>query len=100
MRRFVLQFLGGWWHGRSLDSQSPDPEERILAQTLYFLASDGKVGGKIAGLSAEAIQFAGKRNWEPPEGVPVDPAACDYMVIDRREEGPGTVVVLKHGARP
>jgi hypothetical protein len=100
MRHFVLQFLAGCWHGRSLDSQSADHEEKILAQTLYFLVGDGAVGRKLNGLTPEAIRFATKRKWEPPEPARSDPAACDYTVIDRKGDLQKTVIVLKHGVKP
>ena len=104
MRRFVLQFLAGCWHGRSLDSQSADHEEMLLAQTIYFLVGDGAVGRRLNGLTPEAIRFATKRNWEPPEPGRVpsgcDPAVCDYTVIDRRGDLQQVVIVLKHGVKP
>jgi hypothetical protein len=100
MRRFVLQFLAGCWHGRSLDSQSPDHEEVILAQTIFFLVGDGMVGRRINGLTPEAIRFATKREWLPPEPARLDPAACDYTVIDRRGDPEKIVIVLKHGVKP
>jgi hypothetical protein len=100
MRRFVLEFLGGCWHEKSLDSHSPDHDEVILAQAIYFLVGDGTIGRKILGLTAEAIQFARKREWLSSDQARTDAAKCDYMVIDRREEGERTVVVLKHGAKP
>jgi hypothetical protein len=100
MRQFVLQFLGGCWQGRSLDSESPDHEEMILAQAIYFLVGDGTVGRKIHGLTPEAIRFAAKRKWELPEPAKLDPAACDYTVIDRRGDPKKMVIVLKHGVKP
>jgi hypothetical protein len=100
MRQFVLQFLAGCWHGRSLDSQSSDHEEMILAQAIYFLVGDGAVGRRINGLTPEAINFATKRKWEPPDPPKLNPAACDYTVIDRRGDLQKVVIVLKHGVKP
>ena len=100
MRQFVLQFVAGSWHGRSLDSQSADHEEMILAQTIYFLVGDGAVGRRINGLTPEAIHFATKRKWEPPQPASLNPAACDYTVIDRRGDLEKIVIVLKHGVKP
>ena len=100
MRQFVLQFLGGCWQGRSLDSASADREEVILAQTIYFLVGDGAIGRKLNGLSSEAVRFAAKRKWEPPAPANLDPAACEYTVIDRRDGPQRMVIVLKHGVKP
>jgi hypothetical protein len=96
MQRFVLEFLGGCWNGKRLDSQSVDREEVLLAQVMYFLTGDGAVGKKIPGLSPEAIAFAARRGWHATDDA--KPAsATDYTVIEQHGETDRRVVILKHG---
>ncbi len=96
MKRFVLEFLGGDWDGRCLDSQSTDHDEVVLAQVLYFKTQDGTIGKGFSELTEKAIAFAQKRGWME-DGSPSK--GHDYRVIERRDEGDRTRLRLKHGSR-
>ena len=97
MRRFVLEFLGGTWDGKMLDSQSPDREEVRLAQGYFWMTDDGTVGKGIDGLSEQAREFAENHGWTPSHEPGAD-TSHSYEVIERREEGERLLVRLKHGA--
>ncbi len=96
MKRFVLEFLGGDWDGRLLDSQSDDHEEVVLSQVYYFLTQDGTIGKGFNQYSEQALAFAHKRGWMAPDGPS---KGHDYKVIERRDEGDRTRIRLKHASR-
>lgn len=96
MKRFVLEFLGGDWDGKCLDSQSADHEEVVLAQVFYFKTQDGTVGKGFNQFTDQAIQFACKRGWMEPNGAS---KGHDYKIIERRDEGDRTRLRLKHASR-
>ena len=98
MRRFVLEFLGGDWDGKMLDSQSSDREEVKLAQGYFWMTGDGTIGKRIDELSEQAKKFAEGHDWKPSEEPGADNSHT-YEVIERREEGERLLVRLKHGAK-
>jgi hypothetical protein len=81
-KRLVLQFEGGDWHGRSLDSQSADTHEALLAAAYYCLTDQGTVGKTCDGRPIAP--------WFQQDAT--DPAAtdfgkaCYYRVAQRVED--------------
>ncbi|NUQ63417.1 MAG: hypothetical protein HUU20_13140 [Pirellulales bacterium] len=96
MKRFVLEFIGGDWDGRQLDSESTDHDEKLLSQVYYFKTQDGTVGKGFNQFSEQALAFAQKRGWMEPDAPS---KGHDYKVIERRDEGDRTRLRLKHASR-
>jgi hypothetical protein len=80
--RIVLQFEGGYLNGRSLDSQSADVHEALLALAYYHITNQGSVGEAFNGIPV---------TWRP-SGIGTDaPQGVfrkdhEYRVVQRIEE--------------
>ena len=68
MKPIVLEFVGGYWDGRSLRSDSPDQEEALLAAECYEISKHGRFGAGCADLSAVAVAFGRNHGWEDGRG--------------------------------
>lgn len=97
MKRVVIEFFGGCWDGRSLDTGSSDPQERKLAHGCYFKTEDGTIGRGLEGLSPQAHEFGLGHGWEDPEQPGYDPGE-DYQVVEKVDEAERMVVKLRHHA--
>ncbi len=94
MKRVVIEFFGGCWDGRALDSGSEDSDERKLAHSCYFKTGDGTIGEKIAALPPLAEDFAARRQWTAPEGV--NGGESSYHVVEKVDEAERIVVKMRH----
>jgi hypothetical protein len=97
MKRVVLEFFGGCWNGRSLDSGSSDAEERKLAHGYYFKTEDGTIGHGIKELSPQAHDFARKHGWEDSD-EPGYESGENYQVVEKVDEAERMVVKFRHHA--
>jgi hypothetical protein len=97
MKPVVLEFVGGYWGGKTLRTDSADLEEVLLAAACYETCHHGVIGEGCAGLSEYAVGFARKHGW---------PAASNggwqgthrYSVTEHRETEDEIVVRLTHAA--
>ena len=84
MKPIVLEFVGGYWDGKSLRNDSPDQEEEFLTAGCYEMSHHGAIGAECVGLSEDAVIFARKHGWEAARDTPW----CGdhrYLVTERRE---------------
>jgi hypothetical protein len=81
-KRLVLQFEGGGWHGRSLDSQSADTHEALLAVAYYCVTDQGTVG-KACDWRPTAAWL--QRDATGPAGTDIG-RDCHYRVTQRIED--------------
>ncbi len=87
-KRTVLEFRGGHLHGRSLDSQSADTNEALLAVAYYCITDKGTVGQKIS---------ARRRMLLLPEPKMIGGEGDDeYGVSQRLEEAEWVLVRFEH----
>ncbi len=93
IKRLILQFEGGEWDGRRLDSQSADTHEALLAVAYYCVTDQGSVG--------KACDARPTAQWFQPGAS--DPAGsgvsrnCQYRVVQRLEDEERVVVKLEPG---
>ena len=93
MKPIILEFVEGYWDGKTLRSDSTDQEERALAAACYELSHHGAIGERFIELSDEAVLFAQIHGWMSPE----EADWCDhrYLVVEHRENETEIVVTLK-----
>ena len=91
----VLQFVGGYWDGKSLRTDSADQEEVLLATACYEMSHHGAIGAECAGLSDDAVTFARIHRWAAPNEGGFD-EAHRYLVTERCETESEIVVKLRH----
>jgi len=84
MKPVVLHFVGGFWNGRSLRSDSNDPEEMFLVSGCYEMSHHGTVGSEVAGLSGDAVAYARHHGWTAARDAGLE-GAHRYVVSEYRE---------------
>jgi hypothetical protein len=95
MKPVVLEFVGGYWGGKTLRTDSADLEEVLLAAACYESCHHGAISEGCAGLSEYAVAFARHHGW---------PAATNggwqgtqsYCVTQHRETENEIVVEFTH----
>ena len=98
MKRIRLQFIGGYWDGKTPDTNSLDPAETWLAETYYWLTNEARVGTAFPGLSRATRAFFEKRSWRVPKEM--GRTVIDvYRVTERIEEGDQIVVRSEYSSR-
>ena len=95
MKPVVLEFVGGYWDGRSLSTDSADQEEAFLAAACYEISHHGAIGGQCATLSEDAVTFARIHGW-PRSGDGTLRGDHRYLVAERRETEGEIIVRLRH----
>ena len=50
-KRILIEFFGGDWDGRSLDTESQDPDERRFVHHCFFMTRQGTVARAFHGAS-------------------------------------------------
>lgn len=93
--RILIEFLGGDWDGKTLDSQSPDEEERELLWGCYDMTGQGTVGGAFHGVSMSQLEgsLKGERSLR---NIKLERGSHKYTVVERVEEGNEILVRLKY----
>ena len=95
MKPIVLEFVGGYWNGRSLRTDAADQEESLLAAACYEMLHHGAIGGECRALSDDAVMFARTHGWAAPQ----EGAFCGdhrYLVSERLETEDVIVIRLRH----
>ena len=99
MKPIVLEFVGGYWDGKTLRTDSPEQEEEFLAAGCYEMSHHGAIGQECVGLSEDAVTFARKHDWEAAK----EASLCGdhrYLVAERRETETEIVVTFKYHPIP
>jgi hypothetical protein len=99
MKPVELDFVGGFWNGRSLRTDSPDQEEAFLARGCYEMSHHGTVGAEVVGLSADAIAFARHHGWDAAREAGLN-GAHRYVVSEYRETENDIVISFRHDPVP
>lgn len=94
MKPIILEFIGGYWDGKTLRTDSPDQDEQCLAAACYEMSHHGAIGGKCIELSCDALIFAQRHGWTASEEV--DWRNHRYLVAEHRETETEIVVTLKY----
>ena len=95
MRSVVLEFVGGYWEGRSLRTDSADQEEALLAAACYEASHHGAIGGECAALSDDAVMYARIHGWQESKDGNFR-GTHRYLVTERRETESEIVVQFRH----
>jgi hypothetical protein len=80
----VLEFVGGYWDGKSLRTDSSDDQEAFLAAGCYEMSHRGAIGHECVGLSDDAVWFAQQHGWKAAEEAGLR-GSHHYLVSERRE---------------
>jgi len=99
MKPVALEFVGGYWGGKTLRTDSADLQEVLLAAACYETSHHGAIGQRCDRLSEYAVRFARIHGW---------PAAREaswwgdhrYLVTERRETKDEIVVKFSCAAVP
>ena len=94
MKPGALEFVGGYWGGKTLRSDSADLEEVLLAAACYESCHHGAIGEGCAGLSEYAVWFARHHRW-PAATEAGWQGAHRYFVTERCETEHEIVVRLR-----
>ena len=84
MKPIVLEFVGGYWDGKTLRTDSTDQQELLLVAECYEMSHHGAIGQECIGLSGDAPTFARSHGWEAPEDASLH-GDHRYFVSERRE---------------
>jgi hypothetical protein len=95
MKPIVLEFVGGYWNGKTLRTDSPDREEQFLASGCYEMSHHGAIGGQCVGLSDAAVNFARGHDWKAPNEARLH-GDHRYLVTEFRETETELTVKFKH----
>jgi hypothetical protein len=93
MKPVRLMFQGGYWDGKSLQVDSADQEESLLATACYEMTHHGTLGAECTGLSEDAIIYARVHGWPTPEQGSLQ-GDHRYQVTERRETLSEIVITL------
>lgn len=81
-----IEFSGGFWCGKTLDSRSPVPQEAELANGYYLMNEQGTIAGLFDRLSMAAVRLIRMRGWSVNE---MNQAGFDgrhaYALVERIE---------------
>ena len=94
-KRLLLQFDGGYLHGRSLDGHSPDTDEALLAVAYYLITDQGKAGEVLDGMPAKLL-FS--EHATDPERVGFR-KGWEYRVTQRTEDKERVLVRFEYRAK-
>jgi hypothetical protein len=94
MKPIVLEFVGGYWDGKILRTDSRDFEEQLLANACYERSHQGAIGGECVGLSGDAVAFAERHDWIAPEEAILS-GDHRYLVSEFRETENEIVVTFR-----
>ncbi len=91
----VLEFVGGYWDGKTLRTDSSDYEEQLLGAGCYETSHHGAIGGECAVLSCDVVSYARRHGWQAAE----EASLCgdhQYLVAERRETEAEIVITFKY----
>ncbi len=95
MKPVILTFLGGYWDGKSLRTDSAEREESLLAAACYELSHHGTIGAECAGISDDAVTFARIHGWAAAEEGSFH-GPHRYVVGMRYESDTEIVITFRH----
>jgi hypothetical protein len=95
MKPIVLQFIGGYWDGKNLRTDSADQEESLLAAACYERSHHGTIGAECSGLSGDAVTFASLHGWTAAAEGSLQ-GSHRYVVTERRDTADAVVVTFRH----
>jgi hypothetical protein len=98
MKTTVLEFVGGFWDGKVLRTDSSDYEEQLLAVGCYEMSHHGAIGGACVELWCEVGEFAKTHGWMAVE-EPRMQASGRYTVAERRETETEIIITFKYHPR-
>jgi hypothetical protein len=94
MKPIILEFVGGYWGGKTLRTDSPDQEEQLLASGCYEMSHHGAIGAACIGLSGDAMTFARHHGWEASNEASLC-GAHRYSVTEFRETETEIVITFR-----
>jgi hypothetical protein len=95
MKPIVLEFIGGYWDGKTVRSDSLEQEEALVAAGCYEMSHHGAIGQECLGLSPELIAFARHHGWQAARNARRH-GAHRYVVAEHRETENEIVVTFKY----
>ncbi len=95
MKRTFLEFIGGYWDGKTLDGISGDPTEQDRFRTCQFLTHDFEIGRGFGGPSEFAQEYAQQHGGKAAAEVGFR-WAHSYRIVERLEEGDEILVRFKY----
>lgn len=94
MKTMALEFVGGYWDGKTLRTDSSDFEEQLLVAGCYELSHHGSIGGRCAELSSDAVRFAQRHSWLAKEEASWS-GDHRYLVTEHRETETEIIITFK-----
>ena len=101
-RRYLIEFCGGDWDGKILDSQSEDEQERHRADGCLFMTENGTVGRAFHGRSMVMGEMLARgeisyKDLDAARGPRKGPRPMHrYTVTDRKQEGNVTRIKITY----
>jgi hypothetical protein len=95
MKPVVICFVGGYWGGHCLRTDSEDQEEAFFASGCYEMSHHGAVGSAIVGLSGDAIAYARHHGWNAAQEADLS-RAHRYVVSEFRETESEIGITFQH----
>lgn len=98
-KRILIEFLGGDWDGKTIDSQSSDETERMHVHTCLHLTRNGTVGRSFHGASMQMSDMLKKGECSLNDWKPVGGETHKYTVVERLEEHDEVLIRMKCSVR-
>lgn len=90
----VINFIGGYWDGKTFRTDSPDYDEQLLAAGCYEMSHHGAIGGECSPLSGETMEYARRHGYEATAEATLT-EGHRYTVIERRETAAEICITFK-----
>jgi hypothetical protein len=93
--RFLLEFVGGYWDGKTIDSASQDADERDRVWQCLWLTENGMVGRAYMGVSPAGIEYLKEHGPQATRDAGFRISHV-YRIAERLEEGNEVLIRLKY----
>ena len=99
--RVLIEFIGGCWDGKNLDSQSADEVERTYVTGIYAMTHHGEVGRAFRGFSMDSLDQSRKKGLSMEKFIDAGASANHrYTVTDRIERDNEILIRLEYSLMP
>ena len=99
-KRILIEFIGGDWDGKTIDSHSPEEEDRHHVQTCLHMTRNGTVGKAFHGMSMQSSDQLARGeitfdDTKRPEGR----RTHKYTVVERLDVDDEVLIRMRYSVR-
>jgi hypothetical protein len=94
-QRILIEFIGGDWDGKTLDSQSADDTERQAIDCCLYMTDNGTVGKAFHGGSISML-YSLMKGRQMPERKSEPKGMHKYTVFERLDEDNEVLIRIRY----